>query len=225
MSPATSASSAESQRILEAAERLFLDFGYGGFTMDKLAEALGMSKKTLYKHYEGKDELLAFVLDGRSTRLDRELTALLEGHSDGRADFGAKMVTFIEYVVERFAEISEPFLQDVRRNAPDLFRKIEDYREQHIPRHMRRLLDQGISAGLFRRDVPPEIVVGMLLHAAQNMLLPRPGRPKLTRTPGELMDMIVRVVLEGIVRRDGALRKKSAPPAKQVKARRAKHPH
>ena len=41
--------------------------------------------------------------------------------------------------------------------------------------------------------------MGVLLHAAQNMLLPRPGRPKLAKSTGELMDMLVRVVLEGIV--------------------------
>jgi len=216
---APSAPSADATRILDAAERLFLDFGHAGFTMDRLAEALGMSKKTLYKHYDSKDEILAKVLDARSMRLDRELTALLAREEP---DFHRKMVTFIAYVVDRFAEISEPFLQDVRRGAPELFRKIEEYREQAIPRHMLRLLDEGIDAGVFRDDIPAEVAIGVLLHAAQNMLLPRPGRARLARTTGELMDFLVKLVLEGIMIRDGGKSPKKSAAKSHSKTRPAR---
>jgi AcrR family transcriptional regulator len=213
-----SAQTADAKRILDAAERLFLDFGHAGFTMDRLAEALGMSKKTLYKHYESKDEILAKVLDARSMRLDRELTALLAREEP---DFHRKMVTFIAYVVDRFAEISEPFLQDVRRGAPELFRKIEEYREQAIPRHMVRLLDEGIQAGVFRDDIPAEVAIGVLLHAAQNMLLPRPGRARLARTTGELMDLLVKLVLEGIMVRGESGKKSAAKGSTRATTRKS----
>jgi AcrR family transcriptional regulator len=184
------------ERILASAERLFLDFGYVRFTMDQLALDLGMSKKTLYKHYASKDELLGTVWDARAARLDAEIGGLI---AEEHADFESKLVAFVELAVERFGEVSEPFLQDVRRSAPDLFRKIEGFREQAIPRHVESFLVKGAEAGVFRKDFPFGVVASVLMHAGQNMLLPKHGRAKLMMPPGQLVDIIVRIVCEGII--------------------------
>jgi AcrR family transcriptional regulator len=200
-------------RILQVAERLFLDCGYVRFTMDQLALEMGMSKKTLYKHYESKDDLLGQVLDARGARLEAVMSALAAREEP---DFARKMVGFVEYVVERFAEVSEPFLRDVRRRAPALFAKIEAFREEAIPKHFEALLVQGATAGVFRSDLPFPIVTAMLLHAAQNMILPRPGRPKLMLPPGELMDVLVRVLCEGIIVRAGGAAARRGLPRKRA---------
>ncbi|MFF1739648.1 TetR/AcrR family transcriptional regulator, partial [Streptomyces mirabilis] len=49
--------------IVEAACRLFLAPGSVRVSMDDLARELGMSKKTIYRHFPDKRSLLAAVLD------------------------------------------------------------------------------------------------------------------------------------------------------------------
>ncbi len=53
------------RRILDAAYRLFRRRGYGRVTMDDIAAAAGLTKRTLYHHFESKDRLLADVLAGQ----------------------------------------------------------------------------------------------------------------------------------------------------------------
>lgn len=43
--------------ILEAAKTLFLEQGYAGTRMDRIADHAGVSKLTLYSHYQNKDDL------------------------------------------------------------------------------------------------------------------------------------------------------------------------
>ena len=43
--------------ILEAAKTLFLEQGYAGTSMDRIAAAAGVSKLTLYSHYSHKEDL------------------------------------------------------------------------------------------------------------------------------------------------------------------------
>lgn len=43
--------------ILEAAERMFLQHGYEGVSMDQIAAAAGVSKLTVYSHFGDKDAL------------------------------------------------------------------------------------------------------------------------------------------------------------------------
>ena len=51
------------QRILDAAYALFRRSGYARVSMDGIAAAARVTKRTLYYHFESKDLLLATVLD------------------------------------------------------------------------------------------------------------------------------------------------------------------
>jgi AcrR family transcriptional regulator len=53
------------QRILDAAYVLFRRRGYSRVSMDEIARASAFTKRTLYYHFESKDELLAAVLEAQ----------------------------------------------------------------------------------------------------------------------------------------------------------------
>jgi len=52
------------RRILDRAYELFYRKGFGRVGVDEIAASAGVTKRTLYYHFESKDELLAAVLDG-----------------------------------------------------------------------------------------------------------------------------------------------------------------
>ena len=52
-------------RILSAAYDLFYSQGFARVSMDAIAEATGVTKRTLYYHYESKDALAAAVLENQ----------------------------------------------------------------------------------------------------------------------------------------------------------------
>lgn len=52
-------------RVLEAAYKLFRRQGYNRVTMDDIAEAAALTKRTLYHHFNSKDQLLADVLQSQ----------------------------------------------------------------------------------------------------------------------------------------------------------------
>ena len=48
--------------IIEAAERLFLERGFGSVSMDELAEAAGLARRTLYNQFSSKEEIFRAML-------------------------------------------------------------------------------------------------------------------------------------------------------------------
>src|ERR1700732_302166 len=44
--------------IIDAAERLFLQRGFGSVSMDELAEEAGLARRTLYNQFSRKEEIL-----------------------------------------------------------------------------------------------------------------------------------------------------------------------
>lgn len=51
------------KRVLDAAARIFRDYGYAGTTMRAIATQADLKAGSIYYHYESKDELIAAVLD------------------------------------------------------------------------------------------------------------------------------------------------------------------
>lgn len=52
------------ERILDAAQRLFVEQGYKGLAMREIAEAVGVTKPALYHYFTDKEELFLAVLGG-----------------------------------------------------------------------------------------------------------------------------------------------------------------
>ncbi len=55
------------QRILDAAYKLFRRKGFTRASMDEIAEATAVTKRTLYQHFDSKDALLGAVLQEQHT--------------------------------------------------------------------------------------------------------------------------------------------------------------
>ncbi len=53
------------ERIISAASKLFYAEGIGRVSVDAVAEKAGVTKRTLYYHFESKDELVAAYLEAR----------------------------------------------------------------------------------------------------------------------------------------------------------------
>ncbi|MCA1404609.1 TetR/AcrR family transcriptional regulator [Ensifer sp. IC3342] len=59
------AASSTRDRIVSAAAKLFYAEGIRAVSVDAVAEAAGVTKRTLYYHFDSKDDLIAAYLDGR----------------------------------------------------------------------------------------------------------------------------------------------------------------
>ena len=51
------------KRIVQESISMFLDYGFKSVTMDDLAEKLGVSKKTIYEHFDTKTQLVKETTD------------------------------------------------------------------------------------------------------------------------------------------------------------------
>ncbi len=65
LSDAATECSPKRLQVLDAAEKLFLAYGYGAVSMDAVARSAGVSKATLYAHFTSKDQLFAMIVSER----------------------------------------------------------------------------------------------------------------------------------------------------------------
>jgi len=70
--------SPKAQDVLEAAHDLFMAKGYEAASMDAVAKAAGVSKATVYAHFNSKNELFAAIVTRICGQLTREIRAVIE---------------------------------------------------------------------------------------------------------------------------------------------------
>lgn len=185
------------ERIVRAAGRMLLSDGYRGLSMDALAAQLGMSKRTIYQHFDSKEALVMATVEGFFERLGAETI-------DIAGDASLPLLERIERLhltTARYLQvIPRRFFEDLERNAPEVARLMRARRSTHIRRYLTGLLEQGQKEGLLRDDVPPEIVVEMVLATVDRL-----GSPELLPTlPVALRDLpplVLNVVFSGLLPR------------------------
>jgi TetR/AcrR family transcriptional regulator, mexJK operon transcriptional repressor len=65
--------SLKKQQILGGARQVFLLNGYAGASMDEIAIQAGVSKGTLYNHFDSKDDLFRSLIHAEAERITREI--------------------------------------------------------------------------------------------------------------------------------------------------------
>lgn len=86
--------------VLDAAYRLFLERGYGGASMEAIAEAAGVSKPVVYDCFTSKEELFTAMLDREEERILGETRSALltKGADDPEGALVEGFVAFLRAV-------------------------------------------------------------------------------------------------------------------------------
>jgi hypothetical protein len=95
-------------------------------------------------------------------------------------------------------EIQPPFVRDMRREWPEMFKVVESRRRDVIQRHFGKLIGEGRKAGIIRKDIPTKLVMEILLGAIQAIMNP-PKMVELGLTPKTGFSTIITVILEGVI--------------------------
>lgn len=90
--------------ILDAAERLIGVLGYSKMTMDDVAKAAGVGKRTIYVHFPSKEEVVLCTID----RIVDRLTVRLHGHAAAGGPAADRLrAMLVERVLFRFDSVRD----------------------------------------------------------------------------------------------------------------------
>lgn len=192
-------SDATHRRILAGARRYFFAHGFRGVTMDDLADELGMSKKTLYAHFESKMALLKAVMCEKMGAVESDLERVLREAGGG---FSERLQALLSCMRTHTEEIGAAYVRDVRREAPELFAEVQQRRRDLIQRFFGKLIQDGRRAGMIRKDISTVMMIEMLLGAVDAVVVPA-RMDELKTTPREAFIQIITIFLEGVLTDDG----------------------
>lgn len=149
--------------IVQASLNLCLQYGIRQMSIQRLAESLNISTKTVYKYFKNKEELLEAVL----YRYHGEQYQLLENLPAGE-NAACLFFTIWQLATQQQYQINKVFYEDLHYYYPELEQNVNAVIGQKFEQFFLSVIHQAMDEGAFRNDILPEVALRsvLVLHQA-----------------------------------------------------------
>jgi len=154
------------KRIKNTMRELAAERGFSRVTMDELASRAGISKRTVYRYFRSKEEIIDSVLDDFLSNIGRKIRQAF----DSADEPVEKILGVLRAITENIKLIQPTALYDLQRYYPHLWDKIERFRAEKLQQFYVDLLT-GDDGRRFRK-IDPRIFTAALLASVRSVVNP-----------------------------------------------------
>ena len=151
------------RKILDTAERLFIEMGYDRASLQEIIDETGLSKGAIYHHFASKEDIFYAVCDRIGRRNGEVLSRVRDDPSlNGLEKLRAMFKTSLQ--PERQAKMfcMMPYLMD---NAKFLATEMRSIFTEVVPCFVEPIVRQGMADGSIRTEHPKELAEAMIILA------------------------------------------------------------
>ena len=152
--------------ILERASAVYLKYGIKTVTMDDLARELGISKKTIYKFFDDKNDLVRSIIELK-VQMDAAICMNCMQTSENAID---DLFNLSKLVIEHFSNINPAVFYDLRKYHPDAWDIMEKHKWDFLLSLIKENVERGIRESIYREELQPEIVAKLYVAASDAVL-------------------------------------------------------
>ncbi|MFT3682445.1 MAG: TetR/AcrR family transcriptional regulator [Ferruginibacter sp.] len=142
-------------RIKQKAHGLVMQYGIRSVSMDDIATALGMSKKTIYQYFSDKDELVEVVIADTIKKSQEWCLA----DKDRAKDAVHEVFLAIEMLQDMFHDMNPTVLYDMEKFHPKAYSHFLQHKYNFLHKVIKENIERGIGEGLYREDIDIDLIV------------------------------------------------------------------
>jgi AcrR family transcriptional regulator len=157
----------EKDKIVRFAQQKFFSEGFYKTTMDEISRELQISKKTIYKFFPSKENLVEEITDCMLYDTNCEVDSII----DSDENVVMKFVRLLNQHLNIVSKFSSRWYRDLQLHTPHILKKMDKMRNEKIIRAIRKLLEQGKREKLIEH-YPSEIIVVAFISTFREVMNP-----------------------------------------------------
>ena len=142
------------QKIIETATEMFLTHGFKSVTMDEIASKMGISKKTIYHHFENKNDLVEattlHLFETISSGIDKIM--LLDNNPI------EELFVIKDFVMKHLKDESISPIYQLQKFYPNIHKTLMMRQFEKMDYCVIDNLNKGMQQGLFRNNLNLELI-------------------------------------------------------------------
>ncbi|MCR8642083.1 TetR/AcrR family transcriptional regulator [Paenibacillus sp. N1-5-1-14] len=183
--------SRKKQQVLEKGCQLFFEKGIRETSMDDVAEAVPVSKMTIYKYFQNKEGLIEEVCEKVAREHHMHMRAIFESSDD--------MIEIISKLSceKQLRTKYEAFFQGLMTEYPLLLKKTMDYQRDHMMPDFELFIFRAQQKGTIRKDIAPQMI--MMFMACINEFITKMMSSEGIHQAQNAADQMMNLLCYGIV--------------------------
>jgi AcrR family transcriptional regulator len=157
----------EKEKISNYSQEVFFKSGFYKITMDEIAKGLRISKKTIYKYFPSKDNLLEAIVTSFLHNTKNKILKKL-GEQENAI---LKIRALSELLAELSLKLNKKMLYDLQIHMPDLWKTVDSFRGKLIKNIWEDIINQGKKEG-YIVDKPNDIIITFIHSSIQSIINP-----------------------------------------------------
>jgi len=142
-------------KILNTASDLFLSLGFKSVTMDDLANEMGISKKTIYKYFSNKEDLVDATTNYVHTQISETICEITTRGLNAISENFAIKIAFKDIFKK---SKTSPMFQ-LKKYYPKTYEKLIDNEFEMFKECIGNNIANGIKEGLYKKDLKKDVVL------------------------------------------------------------------
>ena len=142
------------QKIVEKSTELFLNLGFKSVTMDEIASALGVSKKTIYKYFNNKTDLVNAV----TNHVFDSISCVIDHICHLNMNPIDELFSIKRFVMEHLKDEKSYPQYQLQKYYPKIFLSLKKKQFEVMQECVIDNLKKGIELGLYRPNIDLEFI-------------------------------------------------------------------
>ncbi len=167
--------------LLKNISTLFKKYGVKSVTMDDIAREFGISKKTLYQHFESKDDVIDKVVHYEFKQEIDELEKLFKKHKH----VINQLYAVSKFIIKSNLILNPSLIYSMEKYYNQSWEDIINRRKEFVLNLIDKNLKEGIKQGIYRRDINLHVIqlfYSFLLNIKSNEFFNDSSREKFDDT-------------------------------------------
>jgi AcrR family transcriptional regulator len=140
--------------LISRTSDLFKNYGIKSITMDDIAIEFGISKKTIYKHFENKNDIVYQVAQHELRSEYKVLRKLFKQYSNAID----QLLVTSKYIAGNLRFLNHSLTYDMNKFYPQIWEKLIFQRKKSILNLIKQNLRTGIEQGIYQRNLNIDII-------------------------------------------------------------------
>ena len=142
------------EKIIETAKDMFLNLGFKSVTMDDLASEMGISKKTIYSHFQNKTKLV----EATTEHLFCTICNGIDGIRDEKREPIEELYAIKAFVMKNLKDEKTSPQYQLQKYYPKIHDTLKIKQFEVMQDCVIENLNRGIETGVFRNTIDVEFI-------------------------------------------------------------------
>ena len=154
------------ENITTKASKLFKQYGIRGISMDDISREVGISKKTLYRYIEDKNDLVQSACDKEIKSVNDQFSSIMRLKLTG-IDRHIKVYQKAYEILNKRSIIA---MHDLRKYYPHIADTATDTFRRTICRYFEQSINEGIDENSFLKEIDAAFIAQLEFNQLENLV-------------------------------------------------------